>query len=89
MIERLVEAAAKLNITDTNINVINKMINDINTNMSQQLVWIVNATSTHVVESNLIDNSKLTSSARRQHPVENNPKFLCQLIELAFEQFKV
>jgi hypothetical protein len=93
IIERLVQAAAKLNNHESNINIVEKMINDVNKNIVQQLIQMVNATSTHVVESNLIDNAKLSynyssSSSSARQTIENNPKFLSQLIDLSFEQFK-
>lgn len=90
IIERLVQAAAKLNNPENNINIVEKMINDVNKNIVQQLIQMVNSTSTHVVESNLIDNSKLNYnySNNSRQTIENNPKFLCQLIDLSFEQFK-
>ena len=94
VIERLVQAASKLTTNnEANLNIVEKMINDIHKNMLNQLVGMVNATSNHVVESNLIDNTKLLinyasyKSSNRQY-IENNPKFLCQLIDLTFEQFK-
>ncbi len=101
LIERLVEAAAKLNSSEANVNILEKMINDINAGMNTQLIGMVNATSANVVESNLIDSSKLIylrsgnsfgvngGSSARQQFIENNPKFLCQLIDLVFEQFKL
>lgn len=49
--------------------------------MTNRLVKMINLTSTHVVESNLINRTSGSG-------IENNPKFLCQLIELTFEQFK-
>lgn len=84
MIEKIVQAASKLNNVEGNINIVEKMINDINKSIINQLIQMVNSTSTHVVESNLIDNTKLNRQS-----VENNPKFLCQLIDLTFEQFKI
>ncbi len=92
-IERLIKAAAKLSISEANINVVDKLIGEINRKMTDELIVMINATSTHVLESNLIDNSKFYSSQRNKGgyrpPVENNPKFLVQLIDLAFEQFKI
>ncbi|CAF1009301.1 unnamed protein product [Brachionus calyciflorus] len=84
MIEKIVQAAAKLNNSETNINILEKMINDVNKSIMSNLIQMVNSTSTHVVESNLIDNTKLNRQS-----IENNPKFLCQLIELSYEQFKI
>lgn len=93
IIERLIKAAAKLSISEANVNVIDKLIGEINRQMTSELILMINATSTHVLESNLIDNSKFYSSNRNKGgyrpPVENNPKFLVQLIDLAFEQFKI
>lgn len=86
MIQSIVQSAAKLNSSESNINILEKMINDINKDMSNQLVAIVNSTSNHVVESNLIGN---ISQRRHQSAIENNPKYLSQLIELVFEQFKM
>jgi hypothetical protein len=90
-IEKLVQAASKLNSSEANINIIEKMINDINKNITNQLIQMINATSTHVLESNLIDNSKFNSSSttRYRQSIENNPKFLAQLIDLTYEQFKI
>ena len=92
-IDRLIQAASKLNNnTESNVGIVEKMVSDINKNMTNQLITMVNTTSNHVVESNLIDNTKLLmnfsnkNSARQL--IENNPKFLCQLIDLSFEQFK-
>ena len=90
IIERLVQAAAKLNNVDANINIVEKMINDINKSIPTQLIAMINATSNHVLESNLIDNSRLPSSNTRYKQVrENNPKYLCQLIDLVVEQFRI
>ena len=98
VIERLVKAAFKLSISESDTNVVDKMLNEINRNMTSQLILMINATSTHVLESNMIDNSKLLYSAnnkssfnssRYRQTVENNPKFLSQLIDLSFEQFKM
>jgi hypothetical protein len=88
-IEKLVQAASKLNSAESNINIVEKMINDINKNINNQLILMINSTSTHVLESNLIDNSKLAGYSRGKQVIENNPKFLCQLIDLSFEQFKL
>lgn len=89
-IEKIVQAAYKLNSPEGNINIIEKMINDVNKNITNQLILMINATSTHVLESNLIDNSKFNQSFRySRQSVENNPKFLAQLIDLTFEQFKM
>ena len=84
MIEKIVQAASKLNNSESNINILEQMISDINKTIVANLIQIINSTSSHVVESNLIDNSKLNRQS-----IENNPKFLCQLIDLAFEQFKI
>lgn len=84
MIDKIVQAASKLNNSESNINIVEKMINDINKSIVANLIQIINSTSSHVVESNLIDNSKLNRQL-----IENNPKFLCQLIDLTFEQFKI
>lgn len=85
MIERIVATAAQLSSNDlVSINIVEKLMDEINREMSNKLIKMVNLTSTHVVESNLIDNNKIN----RTTGIENNPKFLCQLIELTFEQFK-
>ncbi len=96
-IERLVKAAAKLNLSERNSNVIDTIVTEINHAMITQLIQMIHSTSTHVLESNLIDNSKLVynttkgsfNSQRYRQSVENNPKFLNQLIDLTFEQFKM
>jgi hypothetical protein len=56
MIQAIVQSAAKLNSQESNINILEKMINDINKDMIHQLIAMINATSHHVVESNLIGN---------------------------------
>jgi hypothetical protein len=83
IIEKIVQSAAKLNNSESNINILEKMLNDINKNIINQSIQMINATSNHVLESNLIDKS------RHQSSIENNPKFLSQLLDLTFEQFKV
>ena len=89
-IEKIVKAASKLNTPESNINIIEKMITDVNKNITNQLILMINSTSTHVLESNLIDNSKFNQSFRyNRQSVENNPKLLAQLIDLTFEQFKM
>lgn len=86
MIESVVQSAAQLNQIETG-NLIEKLLAEINRDMMNRLIQIIHLTSTHVVESNLIDNNKILVNTRQ--PVENNPKFLCQLIDLTFEQFKI
>lgn len=83
MIEIIVAAAAKLTSSEqlTSVNIIEKLVEDVNHELCNRLINMVNLTSTHVVESNLINRSSVLG-------IENNPKFLCQLIELSFEQFK-
>jgi hypothetical protein len=92
-IDRLIQAASKLNNTrEANVGIVEKIISDINKNMTNQLISMVNTTSNHVVESNLIDNTKLLMNFSNKNSsrqlIENNPKFLCQLIDLSFEQFR-
>ena len=93
-IDRLVQTASKLsNNSEANTSIVEKMVNEINKNMSNQLIAMVNSTSNHVVESNLIDNTRLLMNFshginKTRQSIENNPKFLCQLIDLTFEQFK-
>jgi hypothetical protein len=92
-ISRLIQAASKLNNNvEANVGIVEKMISEINKNMNTQLVAMVNATSNHVVESNLIDNTRIlmnfSNKSSSRQLIENNPKFLCQLIDLSFEQFK-
>ncbi len=62
IIEKLVQAASKLNSAEASINIVEKMINDVNKNITSQLITMINATSTHVLESNLIDNSKFNTT---------------------------
>jgi hypothetical protein len=102
LIQSIVQSAAKLNQNaslnlnnnepNANLNIVDKMINEINREMSNQLVSMINSTSNHVVESNLIGNSSNGMSTYRRYynsSIENNPKYLSQLIELTFEQFKI
>ena len=87
LIEKLVQAAAKLNTNE--VNVVEKLVEEVEKNIVSNLIVMINATSNHVLESNLIDNSKFVYNKNKvRQSVENNPKFLCQLIDLAFEQFK-
>ncbi len=67
------------------------MINDINKNINTELINMIQATSHHVLESNLIDNTTkfYNRNLKNTKYIENNPKLLCQLIELVFEQFKL
>lgn len=83
MIDRLVAAAALLTTPDQlmSVNIVEKLVDEINRELTNRLIKMINVTSTHVVESNLINRTSLVG-------IENNPKFLGQLIELAFEQFK-
>lgn len=87
MIERLVESAALLISSEqqlTSVNILEKLVDEVNRDLTNRLIKMVNLTSTHVVESNLINRGGGSAGSH----VENNPKFLCQLIELTFEQFK-
>lgn len=83
MIDRIVSAAAMLTTPDQliSVNIVEKLVEEINRELSNRLIKMVNVTSTHVVESNLINRTTIVG-------IENNPKFLGQLIELTFEQFK-
>ena len=93
IIELIVKSALNLNNFELNINILEKMINDINKNIGNELINMIHLTSSHVLESNLIDNkgfnisSQISAMANQYN--ENNPKLLTQLIELAFEQFKL
>jgi hypothetical protein len=94
IIELIVKSALNLNNLELNMNILEKMINDINKNISNELINMIHLTSSHVLESNLIDNKgfnrtrNLIQAVANQYS-ENNPKLLNQLIELAFEQFKI
>lgn len=83
MIDQLVSAAGQLTTPDQlmSVNILEKLVEEINRDLTSRLIKMVNVTSTHVVESNLINRTTLVG-------IENNPKFLGQLIELTFEQFK-
>ena len=88
VIEKLVQAAGKLNTNEANI--VEKLIEEVEKNIVRQLITMINSTSNHVLESNLIDNSKFIYNKNQvRQSVENNPKFLCQLIDLTYEQFKM
>jgi hypothetical protein len=93
IIESLVTAATKLNNPETNSNIVEKLINDINHDMNRQLIQTIITTSNHVLESNLVDSTRFgyhhLSSGRGRQNLENNPKLLAQLIYLSFEQFKM
>ena len=92
IIELIVKSALNLNNLELNMNILEKMINDINKNINNELINMIHLTSSHVLESNLIDNkgfNRSQISAMANNFNENNPKLLNQLIELAFEQFKI
>ena len=63
VIQAIVQSAAKLNSVENNNSILDKMITDINKDMLNQLVVMINSTSHHVVESNLIGN--ISHSHRR------------------------
>lgn len=96
IIELIVKSALNLNNVELNMNILEKMINDINKNINNELIQMIHLTSTHVLESNLIDNKGFNYTNRNRALVlasnqyhENNPKLLNQLLELTFEQFKL
>jgi hypothetical protein len=91
IIEIIVKSALNLTNLELNMNILEKMMNDINKNINTELINMIQATSQHVLESNLIDNTTkfYNRNLKNTKYIENNPKLLCQLIELVFEQFKL
>jgi hypothetical protein len=81
VIARIVEAAGVLGKAHYSEQLlVDKMLAEVNNALTAQLIGMINAASSHVVESNLIDNSKLIYARSRQaqhgtHAIENNPKF--------------